>query len=287
MLGKLFKYDMRQISKIMLPFMILVFGTTILGSAALKIGREVSASFTSNIITNTFCVSLFCLFGISVLALFAYAVMAVFLSVSRYYKHLFTDEGYLTFTLPVKSSTLIFSKLWATLLWFLLSVAVVIACIFVYVTFGGAPLGKFMNTEFYDGLWYVVWSGLKLLFSGLPVSYLFNVIETFALGLASLVYSILTMFLAITIGSLIAKKHKILASIGIYYAINTALSTATTVLMTVFMFGFSDMYDIFAETTINAFSHVLPISMFCLYAGALVAEFLFINHLLKKKLNLQ
>ena len=36
------------------------------------------------------------------------------------------------------------------------------------------------------------------------------------------------LFLAVTIGSIVAKKHKILASVGFYYIINSIVSTIMT-----------------------------------------------------------
>ena len=287
MLGKLFKHDMRQISKILLPFMVFVFGTTILGTAALKFAREISYNSDGGVIRNLFSVSLYFIFAFSVFALFAYSVLAVFLSISRYYKNLFTDEGYLTFTLPVKSSTLIFSKLWSTLIWTIISVVVVIVCIFLYITFGGAPIGKVINADFYKALGETLWSGLKWFFSELNVSYAFIAVEVVALGLVSMVYWVLLLFLAITIGSIVAKKHKILASIGFYYAINTAASTVTTVVMTILAFGTVGMHDLYMEQAADTFVHVFLVSMFFIYAAIMVTEFLLTNHLLKKKLNLQ
>lgn len=281
MLDKLFKHDMRQISKMMLPFMIFVFGTTILGTAALKLAREASYNFDDNVIRNLFSVSLYFIFGFSVFALFAYSVLAVFVSVSRYYKNLFTDEGYLTFTLPVNSSTLIFSKLWSTLIWTFVSVVVVIACVFLYITFGGAPIGKIINTDFYEILG-ALFSDLKSVFSELRVSYAFMGIEIIMLEFVAMVYGVLSLFLAITIGSIIAKKHKILASIGIYYAINSAVSTVTTIVMTILVFG-----TFGADPAVDTAVHIFLISVLLIYSAIMVTEFFITNHLLKNKLNLQ
>ena len=282
MLGKLFKHDMRQISKIMLPFMILIFGTTILGAVALKFGREISYSLNDNIIRNTVNSSLYTIFGFSVFALCAYAVLAILLSVSRYYKNFFSDEGYLTFTLPVKSSTLIFSKLWATLIWSLISAAVVTVCILIYVTFGGAPIGKAINVNFWVSLKDFLQDFLRWIFSGINASDAFILIEFGALGIVSMVYGILSLFLAITIGSIVAKKHKILASIGFYYLINTGISTAIMIFTTVLSFMASNMYGL-----VDFIVHSYLISMLLVYAIVMVAEFLIIDYLLKKKLNLQ
>ena len=275
---------MRQISKVMLPFMILIFGTTILGTAALKFGREVSYSVDDYAIRNILNSSLYLIFGFSVFALFAYAVLAIFISISRYYKNFFSDEGYLTFTLPVKSSTLIFSKLWATLLWTLISGAVVAVCILIYVTFGGAPIGKVINVEFYETLGEAMRLILKGLFTELDISDAFILAEAVVLGFISMVYGMLSLFLAITIGSIVAKKHKILASIGFYYLIHTAISTVTMVFMTIISFN---TVNISTYASYELVLHLYLIGMIFIYTVITVAEFLITDYLLKNKLNLQ
>ena len=46
-----------------------------------------------------------------VLSIFAFIIFSELLVYVRFYKHLFTDEGYLTFTLPVKRHQILSSKL--------------------------------------------------------------------------------------------------------------------------------------------------------------------------------
>ena len=48
---------------------------------------------------------------LSVLSVVAFSILTFILLAMRYYKNFFTDEGYLTFTLPVKLHTVINSKL--------------------------------------------------------------------------------------------------------------------------------------------------------------------------------
>ncbi len=69
MLGKLFKYDMKQISRIMLPLVLLTFGTTLFGTAALKTVNEVVVPMESGVAQNVLLSSLYMVFGISVFVL--------------------------------------------------------------------------------------------------------------------------------------------------------------------------------------------------------------------------
>ena len=59
------------------------------------------------------------LIGFFVLAVIATAVMAVILMVSRFYRNLLKDEGYLMLTLPVSVHGLVWSKLIVSLVWFI------------------------------------------------------------------------------------------------------------------------------------------------------------------------
>ena len=215
MLGKLFKYDMKQISRIMLPLVLLTFGTTLFGTAALKTVNEVVVPMESGVAQNVLLSSLYMVFGISVFVLCAFAVMAILFTVARFYKNLFTDEGYLTFTLPVNTSTIIMSKFWATVLWMAIASVAIVVCIFIYVSFGNAPHGEFFNTAFYKDLGEM----LKIVMSKLELSDAMFLSEAVVCVILQVVHSVFMLFLAVTIGSIVAKKHKILASVRIllYY----------------------------------------------------------------------
>ena len=80
------------------------------------------------------------IFG-SILILVAFAVISSIIVFVRYYKHFFSDEGYLTHTLPVKTSTHMFSKTWSTLLWVIITTVAVLFFVFLYVLIGSAPPG--------------------------------------------------------------------------------------------------------------------------------------------------
>mgnify|MGYP006988889638 CR=1 FL=1 len=54
-------------------------------------------------------------------AIVAAVVMTVVLMVSRFYRNLLRNEGYLMFTLPVSAHALVWSKLIVSLVWFLLT----------------------------------------------------------------------------------------------------------------------------------------------------------------------
>lgn len=63
-------------------------------------------------------------------------VMTIIMVVTNYYRSMFGPQGYLTFTLPVKSSSLFFSKALVSFIWVLLSfvfVGAILAFLFFYL----------------------------------------------------------------------------------------------------------------------------------------------------------
>ena len=149
--------------------------------------------------------------------LLAYFVGAAFLILSsilvyvRFYKHFFSDEGYLTFTLPVKRRTLFTSKVINGVIWQALTALVIIISIIIMVMFvpsdGGSTVPPVESEPLISGWWAFLY-----------------VLEALALIVIYSFTSVLAMYLVITIGANIVRKNKIIATIGIVYVSNVVLS---------------------------------------------------------------
>ena len=87
----------------------------------------------------------------SVVALSVYAIAVQFILLYRFYKNKFTDEGYLTFTLPVKTTHIFWSSFLNMLIWLAISVLVVFGVVFLAVLFGTAEQGL-INTDVFDAI---------------------------------------------------------------------------------------------------------------------------------------
>lgn len=159
------------------------------------------------------------------LVVLSYGVLAfltMILIFIRFYKNFFSDEGYLTFTLPVKRTQLLNSKLIAS---------VTTMCITIFVLFLGVLVMLavgFAEEVFTQQFWTDFWEGIRGLFaelSGAELSYLLTyIVEVLLLMVLAEVFSCLFLFNCITFGSIITKKAKVIASIGIYYGVNSVLS---------------------------------------------------------------
>lgn len=156
---------------------------------------------------------------IVVLGLVAFSILTVILTFSRFYKNFFTDEGYLTFTLPVKRSQLLNSKLIVSTTTTMLTSLVIIIDIIIMFFIG------------IDGGIYSEESGaiamrdLEFLLNEIGILYVITyIIEFIVLIVLMTVFSSLFVFSCITVASIIAKKAKVITAIGIYYAANSVFS---------------------------------------------------------------
>lgn len=281
MLLKLFKQDFKASARFGVPLLIAIAAMTILGciSTVVTVGNAGAETFETA--TNAPFEEMLIFFGMGGLVLISFAlagaaaVMAVLLVV-RFYRSTVSDEAYLTFTLPVTPAQILWSKLFNTVVWSLFTgLALFLA--------GAAILGTgvtaagvaedFVNTfgELFAFLHSTVGqSGLTLFLCCL-------------LGAATFVSSYLMVFMAITFGAVIVRKHKALAAVGMIFVINFITSGITSVMQFVLLGDFtikSVMYDgVFA---LNNFL----ISSTVLYAATAVIYFLVTRYMMDKKLNL-
>lgn len=153
--------------------------------------------------------------------------IASILACYRFYKNFFTDEGYLTFTLPVTRRQLLDSKLFTQVLVSLMSGLVIVICYFLVklVAFNYSEtffegikwlfkeVGRVLREE-EGGYWLIIW-----------------IVQISVIGLLSTVFSVLFADCCITFGSMIAKKAKLTASIGVYLGANWLFSGITNIFM--------------------------------------------------------
>jgi hypothetical protein len=222
---------------------------------------------------------MFLLFAVVALSVYAIAVQVILLY--RFYKNKFTDEGYLTFTLPVKPTQIFWSSFLNMLIWLVISALVVFAVVFLAVLFGTAEHGL-VNTDVFDAMkellelvWEIDWQ--MLLQEQYSIPYLV------VLGLTFLVtpfYALILPMACITAGAVLAKKHKILASFGVYYVVNFVVGIITSVASvapTILMMNSSEPEGYYLMS--------LAIQLVISLALTLGAYF-FTIHVMKRKLNL-
>lgn len=261
MLGKLLKHELKATSRLLIPLYLILIGMSIL--------NRIMSSF-QDINWMMKLISNMLITGFLFILVAAFAVTAI-LMVTRFYKNLIGDEGYLMFTLPVKPNQLLTSKLIISIFWLFISIVSVIVTLYIIFATPERMYLVYQNLN-------EISEELKIAFRG---SLQVAVLELILLCFISIIANILMLYLSIAIGQLF-NGHRILGSfiayIGIYMAIQILLFIIIGVCI---LFNWDTIY------TFNTFPQIfLPLIIFImtlcsigLYGGT--------SYILNRKLNLE
>lgn len=210
-------------------------------------------------------------------ALIAYSVGTQIFLLIRFYRNKFTDEGYLTFTLPVNSHQIFLSSALYILIWQIISGLVVTVAFYTAILFGTAQDG-ILNPDIFEAT-DIIFNDFRFIFGEdtyegyLTLSFL----KTLVAGLASTV----VMMTSVTVGAVAAKRHKLLAAIGIYYGA-TVVINAISGALSFFVMVFSSASENYYEAMLN----VGAVLELLLQVGLLLGGYFLSTFLMKHKLNL-
>jgi len=218
-------------------------------------------------------------------AIMASALVTLLLICYHFYRSFLADEGYLTFTLPVSTSKLIWSKLLTGMFWSLINAVVIMVTLLIFAVFGTTST-SIANMD--------VLQAIRMFFTEIlpQASQYVNVplmaVEIVVIGILGFAAQMLEIYFAIVVGGQVAKKHRILAAIGMYLLINMGVGIITTAFMSIVTFG--EGISSLALDTVQEVSTFMT-SAFgwygVLFAGLAVLFFFLIRSIFKKNLNLQ
>ncbi len=276
MFAKLLKYDLRAVFKhwwIAAAVSVLV---SALGGVCISIAN---VSYTSYDALQTIAI-----LGIvlSVIGIVLFYVLSELLVLIRYYKNFYSDEGYLTFTLPVSKASLLNSKLLMSIIVFVVSTVVLFLDIGIMLMVGYAD--EIFKPFFWEQTFAVIADIIRVL-GGYTAVY---IIEGLIALLVLWIFTALAIFLCITVASMLVHKHKVLAAVGIYYIATGVISGLIEVLILRFSF-----YHIIEKIVELQRVPCLNSVAFLLLGGIAVAgiasALLYMLHvwLLERKLNLE
>ena len=278
MFSKLVKYDLRAIFKYWWIAAVTSAVLSVVGGFCVRVlNNEINAEEYVE-------VQVFAGLGlfIVIMGLVLFYVLTEVLILLRFYKHFFTDEGYLTFTLPVRKTSLFNSKVLSSMIFICVTQLALVLEVFVILAIG---LPEYIfSPKLLNGL-----AELARMF--VEDGLLYNIIilfEIIVILTALQVLGMLFIYICITIAAVIAKKHKVLAAIGIYYAANSALSFIIQTIL--FTNGFSRIFELIdalpvqqmqisSSLTLLGFIGVLGIMLGLMY--------LLETYLLDRRLNLE
>lgn len=261
MLGKLLKHEMKAVTRLLLPIYAVLVVFTI--AARIIVNLEFNGVFTmipAAVLT------------FYVFSLVAIAVVSTVIIIYRFYKNMVTDEGYLMFTLPVKPSQLINSKLIISAFWTILSVITIVLSIAIVV------LTPENLASFREG-WQDMLRAMKNDLGIANTSLFF--IEILVIMFLSTINGILCIYACIAVGQLF-NGHKVLGSFVVYIVYTVIVQVITTILTIA-----GSNYPIrYSDATAFITKIIFPVVIiFTLILSAIF--YLVTNYMFNKKLNLE
>lgn len=217
MLGKLIKHEWKSTYKMCGILLLALAVVTVMGCISFRTPMWV------NLVRDNYegGVSAIDIAGIFMLLIYVFSLVGVIWGLIIYigvqfYRSMYTEQGYLTHTLPVTSHQLLFSKFLIGGLWYVIIQLLIVVSIFLLV-YSLATLSASGGT-----IWKEItdaWSVMSIESHGLlgssPGGYVVFWILSIIFGAFA---SVMSLFGAITIGQL-SSKHKVLMSIVSYLGI--------------------------------------------------------------------
>ncbi|MBE6779723.1 MAG: hypothetical protein E7545_01960 [Ruminococcaceae bacterium] len=218
-------------------------------------------------------------------ALAAYAALIVtfILCIVRFYKNLFSNEGYLSFTLPVSTNQHLLAKLLSAVVYSIIVFVSVIAAALITVS------GDILNEVVKAGVYL-----LKDLIDVLPKSgtihLILYVIEFIVIMLLSVISSYLLYYCFIAIGQT-AKKNRILLSVGCYFIYSAAIQIFSTIFSIVMTIAEPyipyEALERFVDAHPFAFFHIIFIALIIWSVILTVVFYFVVQRIISRKLNLE
>ena len=263
MFGKLMKYEMKSLTRGLLPLYGAILAVAVINRVLM--GISLNSGMGLPVI-----IAMMVYFGLCV----AVGVVTIMAVVQRFYKGLLCDEGYLMHTLPVRPVELVLSKLTGATVMTILSGVVGVVSVLILMSVGG----------FFAVDWL---GGFRDLFRNFP-SWPLAVFECLLVGLFCVTGQIAQLYAVMALGHL-SNKHRVAMSFVWYLVISTALSALLGIFVTVANETGLDYWLTQLTSAMNS-SLCLHLGLIFTVLAYLVKTAIFCgvtNHVLTNKLNLE
>lgn len=281
MFGKSLKYEFKAIARRVVPLFITVLVLSVILSIGFIIDGRLLPDATAageasigeaimNLAQGIFTTGLFVMIFVAGITVFV-------MTIQRFYNSFFTDEGYLTFTLPVTVNCHIMTKIVSMILWNLMGTIVTIIAFLIMM--GGTEIGygavSGFYAEFADELSYLMTS-----MSGIPGEYTGSIVLLVIYCVISYIFEVLLIYFGISLGCMLTKKHRVIVSIACIFGVNIVFSILESIIETVVMVSsaFTENLAVVSTITLASLTVLGIVKVMVSYIG--------IKAILTKKLNL-
>ena len=275
MLRKLYKYDLKSVSLLLVILHAVLLVYTVKGRIGIFIAERAQAFVSPEASRLWGIAGAFYIVGFILFILAIVIATVVYLAV-RIQKNLFSDEGYLTHTLPVKPTQILWSKVFVIWTWSVIDFICVMISVFTLITYKDTLPEILKGASTFFGT----------LFGSFGFTNWLEEVITLLAGLSQYFgfYPLLLLF-AMCLGNLF-KSHKIMGTLLSFFGLNIVLSFLST-MITFIIPGLSPfMQANLTQDNLSVYSGRLMI--FTLVWNILFSAIFFVGsrYILTKKLNL-
>ena len=286
MVKKLFKHELSDLLKYIRFAWLGLLGVSILASISLyNISHYQYGNYSDPFLNSEFMQMQLSLFTQGSMSLFVLAIATVWILtlvmiIVRFYRSMLSNEGYLTHSLPFKTTQLLNAKLLCGVLALLLDVCVILAASAIVILPTALSEGGIQDIiEAFGDLF-------EFLFGSIAPGYaVIMSVEAVIIGILVLFLQILYPVLCMSIGQRF--KNRVLASVLIYIGGQWAvqfISTFFTFFISTFIFTYEDV--IFGTMNVDVETVIGETIVIAVLAGACAVCYFISRHMLTKKLNL-
>lgn len=217
MLGKLFKYDFKEMGTYYLPLYVIYAGIAAAFAILIVIGQHSTLLEENALFSLLFAVITFAY----TLAVIALVIISGLIVVYYFYRKFVSEEAYLTMTLPVKSWQQVLSKLLGSAVWQVITWIIFAVSVGLVLLITGA-IKEIMNDLEISMAIRMIW----IQFSHEISMNVGTVVLGVIYGVIFLITSPLIYFAAISVGQMV-NKHKVLMSVAAYVIISIVVTFIT------------------------------------------------------------
>lgn len=281
MFAKLLKHEFSATGRLMNILSIVMLATSLVATVLLRLLLSLDRLVPDDapdFLLLSLSSSLSILLGACAVLAVTYCIGTIVILLIQFYRSKFTDQGYLTFTLPAGTRDILLSSYLNALIWLVIGAAVTILSVLIVALFGSTTEGLInirvcqLIRNAFQGFW-----GLLTEYGKLNV---FDMILFLIHGIVSGLSGLMLYFAVITLGCTLAKNHRVLVCIALYYGISTVLNTLNGSVQVIF--GIYSAAVSGNEVTFAA----IYIPQTVLMAGVLAGGYFLSTYLMKNKLNL-
>ncbi len=279
MLGKLLKYELKAGIWYYIIMSAAVFAVTLAccGTMGIMIKNEADNPFIT--------LSAMSVVMLYIVVLVAAGIFTPIIVFKRFYSHNFSQEGYLTFTLPVTAKQIYWSKFMTSLLWYCWTYLLII------LSFVALIITLSLSFDFDLSFLQDVFGSFTEIFDNSILMIILYVLNC----LISIVYGICIIYLSICIGQNF-NVHRVIAAIGSYFVVGWIINLISSVLSTTVVLIIEVVSEMQSDYGVdyNSISNMFEIEgivtliiQIVIYVAAIVGAYIYSIRKMSKGLNLK